>query len=95
MVLSINLVQVAPGRMYCKVNYMFSVSNEYILFPEAPIILWEASTEGAAIVRVLWSRSCSYIIFVLDENSTVHMWDLLRNDAEPMTSDMLSQGGRR
>ena len=54
---------------------------------DTPVLTWATSTQGAAIRRVLWSRSCTYIIFVLDDNATLHMWDLLRNDAEPMTSD--------
>ncbi|XP_067932358.1 cytoplasmic dynein 2 intermediate chain 1-like [Watersipora subatra] len=63
----------------------------YHLASESPIIVWENSTGGAAIRRVLWSRNCSYILFVLDSKSTIHMWDLLRNDAEPMTSDSMSR----
>lgn len=62
------------------------------MFIESPMIVWESSTSGAAITRLLWSRSCAYIIFVLDANSVIYMWDLLRNDAEPMTSDNLATG---
>lgn len=62
---------------------------------ESPIITWESATNGAAVRRVLWSRNCAYIIFVLDANSTIHMWDLLRNDAEPMTSDQVIENGKR
>ncbi|KAF6029361.1 hypothetical protein EB796_012331 [Bugula neritina] len=61
------------------------------LSAESPIIIWETSTNGSAIRKVLWSRSCAYIIFVLDSNSIVHMWDLLRNDAEPMASEQVSE----
>jgi len=62
---------------------------------ESPIIIWETSTNGSAIRKVLWSRSCAYIIFVLDSNSIVHMWDLLRNDAEPMASEQVSEANSR
>jgi len=67
----------------------------HVFAVESPIIIWETSTNGSAIRKVLWSRSCAYIIFVLDSNSIVHMWDLLRNDAEPMASEQVSEANSR
>ena len=62
---------------------------------ESPIITWESATNGAAVSRVLWSKNCAYIIFVLDADSRIHMWDLLRNDAEPMTSDQVVENDKK
>jgi WD40 repeat protein len=51
---------------------------------EHPLISWTRSTRGRAVEQVLWSSHRPGVFIVLDEASTIHLWDLLECDAAPV-----------
>eukprot|EP00118_Oscarella_pearsei_P012676 m.95335 g.95335 ORF g.95335 m.95335 type:complete len:994 (+) comp36846_c0_seq5:51-3032(+) len=53
---------------------------------EHPVLCWNDSTRGISVNRVRWSRSRPHVFYVLDEASTLYVWDLKTSDATPLIS---------
>ncbi|XP_067686428.1 cytoplasmic dynein 2 intermediate chain 1-like isoform X2 [Haliotis asinina] len=59
---------------------------------EHPLLSWPVFSGGRAVRCVRWSRSRPAVFFVLDEDSMVHVFDLLENDSSPVSRDQISPG---
>ncbi|XP_031556778.1 WD repeat-containing protein 60-like isoform X2 [Actinia tenebrosa] len=64
----------------------------YNLTNELPLNTWTHSTQGSSILSVQWSNSIPSMFFVLDANSTLYIWDLLKTDSEPVAIEKVKQG---
>lgn len=64
----------------------------YNLKNEMPLLSWSASTGGSGILSVKWSRSRPSVFYVLDANSNLHIWDLLKSDQGPLAVEKFKHG---
>ncbi|NWU64017.1 WDR60 protein, partial [Pterocles burchelli] len=51
---------------------------------EYPLMQWNDSTDGQAIVALQWALTRPAVFFVLDASSNIYIWDLLENDLLPV-----------
>ncbi|KAL6097721.1 dync2i1 [Pungitius sinensis] len=56
---------------------------------EHPVAEWRNSTAGEPVVSLHWTRTRPAVFCVLDAASTLHVWDLLKNDAEPVVTERM------
>ncbi|KAK9396101.1 WD repeat-containing protein 60 [Crotalus adamanteus] len=51
---------------------------------ELPLMQWNNSTAGQAVITLQWALTRPAVFFVLDATSVVYIWDLLENDLSPV-----------
>ncbi|XP_058035728.1 cytoplasmic dynein 2 intermediate chain 1 isoform X3 [Ahaetulla prasina] len=51
---------------------------------ELPLMQWNNSTAGQAVIALQWALTRPAVFFVLDATSVVYIWDLLENDLSPV-----------
>ncbi|XP_054246068.1 cytoplasmic dynein 2 intermediate chain 1 isoform X2 [Indicator indicator] len=51
---------------------------------EYPLMQWNDSTNGQAIIALQWALTRPAVFFVLDASSNIYIWDLLENDLLPV-----------
>lgn len=51
---------------------------------EHPLLQWNGSTHGQAVIALQWALTRPAVFFVLDASSTIYIWDLLENDLSPV-----------
>ncbi|KAK5849559.1 hypothetical protein PBY51_013885 [Eleginops maclovinus] len=56
---------------------------------EQPVSEWRNSTAGEPVVSLQWNQTRPSVFCVLDGASNLHIWDLLRNDTQPMVTERL------
>ncbi|XP_068566035.1 cytoplasmic dynein 2 intermediate chain 1 isoform X2 [Cebidichthys violaceus] len=56
---------------------------------EHPVAEWTNGTAGEPVVSLQWTQTRPTVFCVLDAASTLHMWDLLKNDAEPVVTERM------
>lgn len=56
---------------------------------EQPVAEWKSSTAGEALVSLQWHQTRSAVFCALDAASTLHIWDLMRSDAEPVVTERM------
>ncbi|XP_062415042.1 cytoplasmic dynein 2 intermediate chain 1 isoform X2 [Pungitius pungitius] len=56
---------------------------------EHPVAEWKNGTAGEPVVSLRWTRTRPAVFCVLDAASTLHVWDLLKNDAEPVVTERM------
>ncbi|KAJ7386827.1 hypothetical protein OS493_006857 [Desmophyllum pertusum] len=93
-----NLVNIAsldlsPWQLPCMLAgsedgnlWLFNLKNEL------PLLSWSTSTGGSGILSVQWSRSKPSVFYVLDSNSNLHIWDLLKSDQGPVSVETFKHG---
>lgn len=54
---------------------------------EQPVAEWKNGTSGEAVVSLQWSQTRPTVFCVLDAASNLHVWDLLKNDTEPVVTE--------
>ncbi|XP_028290803.1 WD repeat-containing protein 60 isoform X3 [Gouania willdenowi] len=54
---------------------------------EQPVAQWTNSTAGEPVVSLQWSNTRPSVFCVLDAASNIHIWDLSKNDAEPVFTE--------
>lgn len=54
------------------------------LMSELPLLQWDHSTEGHAIVGLHWSLTRPAMFLVQDDTSSLYIWDLLKSDLGPV-----------
>ncbi|XP_029955791.1 WD repeat-containing protein 60 isoform X2 [Salarias fasciatus] len=59
----------------------------HVVSQERPVAEWENSTSGEPVVSLQWASTRPAVFCVLDAGSNLHIWDLLKNDAEPVISE--------
>jgi len=82
----ITAIDLSPWQLPCMLLgsetgnlWLFNLKNEF------PLLSWPSSTSGSAILSVRWSHSRPSVFFVLDSQSNLHVWDLLKSDQGPIT----------
>ncbi|XP_040921193.1 cytoplasmic dynein 2 intermediate chain 1 isoform X2 [Toxotes jaculatrix] len=56
---------------------------------EQPVAEWKNSTSGEPVVSLQWAQTRPAVFCVLDAASSVHVWDLLKNDTEPVVTERM------
>lgn len=56
---------------------------------EQPVAEWKNSTAGEPVVSLQWAQTRPTVFCVLDAASHLHIWDLLKNDAEPVVTERM------
>ncbi|KAM8822492.1 cytoplasmic dynein 2 intermediate chain 1 isoform 2-T2 [Spinachia spinachia] len=56
---------------------------------EHPVAEWKNGAAGEAVVSLHWTQTRPAVFCVLDAASTLHIWDLLKNDAEPVVTERM------
>ncbi|XP_023275838.1 WD repeat-containing protein 60 [Seriola lalandi dorsalis] len=57
---------------------------------EQPVAEWKNSTAGEAVVSLQWTQTRPTVFCVLDAVSNLHIWDLMKNDTEPVVTERMS-----
>ncbi|CAG5896061.1 unnamed protein product [Menidia menidia] len=57
---------------------------------EQPVAEWRNSTAGEPVVSLQWSLTRSAVFCVLDAASNLHIWDLLKEDGQPVVTERIS-----
>ncbi|XP_018550898.1 cytoplasmic dynein 2 intermediate chain 1 isoform X1 [Lates calcarifer] len=58
---------------------------------EQPVAEWQNSTAGEAVVSLQWAQTRPAVFCVLDAASNLHIWDLVKNDTEPVVTERMSE----
>ncbi|XP_019127161.2 WD repeat-containing protein 60 isoform X2 [Larimichthys crocea] len=56
---------------------------------EQPVAEWKNSTAGEPVVALQWAQTRPTVFCVLDAASNLHVWDLLKNDTEPVITERI------
>ncbi|KAM9839249.1 cytoplasmic dynein 2 intermediate chain 1 [Aulostomus maculatus] len=56
---------------------------------EQPVAEWNNTTSGQPVVALQWNQTRPTVFCVLDAASNLHIWDLLKNEAEPVVSEQM------
>ncbi|XP_068437501.1 cytoplasmic dynein 2 intermediate chain 1 isoform X1 [Clinocottus analis] len=56
---------------------------------ERPVAEWKSGTAEEPVVSLQWTQTRPTVFCVLDAASTLHIWDLLQNDAEPVVTERM------
>ncbi|XP_029314047.1 LOW QUALITY PROTEIN: WD repeat-containing protein 60 [Cottoperca gobio] len=56
---------------------------------EQPVAEWRNGTAGEPVVSLQWAQTRPTVFCVLDAASNLHIWDLLKNDAEPVATERM------
>ncbi|CAK6969284.1 cytoplasmic dynein 2 intermediate chain 1 isoform X2 [Scomber scombrus] len=54
---------------------------------EQPVAEWKNGTAGEPVVSLQWAQTRPTVFCVLDATSNLHIWDLLKNDTEPVVTE--------
>ncbi|XP_041823466.1 cytoplasmic dynein 2 intermediate chain 1 isoform X2 [Melanotaenia boesemani] len=57
---------------------------------EQPVAEWRSSTAGNPVVSLQWAQTRPTVFCVLDAASNLHIWDLLKNDAQPVVTERMN-----
>ncbi|XP_038585635.1 cytoplasmic dynein 2 intermediate chain 1 isoform X2 [Micropterus salmoides] len=57
---------------------------------EQPLTEWKNSTAGEPVVSLQWAQTRPAVFCVLDAASNLHIWDLLKNDREPVVTESMN-----
>nr|XP_014353297.1 PREDICTED: WD repeat-containing protein 60 [Latimeria chalumnae] len=104
-----DIIQLAPPQMLnirflpCDPNH-FIVGTDMVgcsdgsirvheMNTEYPTMQWRDSTDGQPIIAMQWSLTRPAVFFVLDAVSTIHVWDLLENDLQPVSKECVQTDG--
>ncbi|XP_074477820.1 cytoplasmic dynein 2 intermediate chain 1 isoform X2 [Sebastes fasciatus] len=56
---------------------------------EHPVAEWRNGTAGEPVVSLQWTQTRPAVFCVLDAASNLHIWDLLKNDTEPVVTERM------
>ncbi|XP_059182754.1 cytoplasmic dynein 2 intermediate chain 1 isoform X2 [Centropristis striata] len=56
---------------------------------EQPVAEWKNSPASEPVVSLQWTQTRPSVFCVLDAASNLHIWDLLKNDTEPVVTEKL------
>ncbi|XP_063992285.1 cytoplasmic dynein 2 intermediate chain 1 [Diachasmimorpha longicaudata] len=74
------------GQPYFLVGFSDGTLRLYSSTIEKPLVQLKNSNSTAPIKIIQWSRSKPFTIYVLDDKSNIHIWDLSRSDILPLYS---------
>lgn len=91
--MNIAAIDLSPWQLPCMLAgsddgslWLFNLKNA------TPLLSWSASTGGNGILSLQWSRSKPSVFYVLDSNSNLHVWDLLKSDQGPVAVETFKHG---
>ncbi|XP_072307063.1 cytoplasmic dynein 2 intermediate chain 1 isoform X2 [Eucyclogobius newberryi] len=58
---------------------------------EKPLIEWRDGCAGHSVVSVQWSLTRPAVFIVLDAASNIYLWDLLKNETEPVITERMGK----
>ncbi|XP_010084997.1 PREDICTED: WD repeat-containing protein 60 [Pterocles gutturalis] len=83
--ISINAIDFFPfGKPLFLVGCSDGSIRLHQMTSEYPLMQWNDSTNGQAIVALQWALTRPAVFFVLDASSNIYIWDLLENDLLPV-----------
>uniref|UniRef100_A0A3Q0SFI8 WD repeat domain 60 n=1 Tax=Amphilophus citrinellus TaxID=61819 RepID=A0A3Q0SFI8_AMPCI len=59
---------------------------------DQPVAQWNNSTSGEPVVSLQWAQTRPSVFCVLDAASNLHIWDLLKNDTQPVVTERMTNG---
>ncbi|XP_029978971.1 WD repeat-containing protein 60 isoform X2 [Sphaeramia orbicularis] len=62
----------------------------HVVSYEQPLTEWNNLTAGEPVVSVQWAQTRSTVFCVLDAASNFHIWDLLKNETEPVVTERIN-----
>ncbi|CAI5672986.1 unnamed protein product [Oreochromis niloticus] len=57
---------------------------------EQPVAQWKNSTAGEPVVSLQWAQTRATVFCVLDAACNLHIWDLLKDDTQPVVTERMS-----
>ncbi|KAK2886574.1 cytoplasmic dynein 2 intermediate chain 1 [Channa argus] len=57
---------------------------------EQPVAEWKSSIAGEPVVSLQWALTRPTVFCVLDAASNLHIWDLLKNETEPVVTERMN-----
>lgn len=78
---SLSLFQVGCGNGSIRLH---AVSHEQ------PVAQWKNSTAGEPVVSLQWAQTRATVFCVLDAACNLHIWDLLKDDTQPVVTERMS-----
>ncbi|XP_038153811.1 cytoplasmic dynein 2 intermediate chain 1 isoform X2 [Cyprinodon tularosa] len=60
---------------------------------EQPVAEWKNSTAGEPVISAQWAQTRPAIFSVLDAASNLHIWDMMKDDAQPLITKKMSTDG--
>ncbi|XP_068002127.1 cytoplasmic dynein 2 intermediate chain 1 isoform X1 [Melanerpes formicivorus] len=83
--ISINAIDFSPfGKPLFLVGCSDGSIRLHQMTSEHPLMQWNDSTNGQAIIALQWALTRPAVFFVLDASSNIYIWDLLENDLLPV-----------
>lgn len=86
-------IDLSPWQLPCLLSgsengnlWLFTLKNEF------PLLSWPSSTSGSEILSIQWSHSRPSVFYVLDSQSNLHVWDLLKSDKGPVAVEKVKHG---
>ncbi|XP_047468098.1 cytoplasmic dynein 2 intermediate chain 1 isoform X2 [Mugil cephalus] len=56
---------------------------------EQPVAEWKDGTAGEAVISLQWTQTRPTVFCVLDAASNLHIWDLLKDDTQPVVTERM------
>ncbi|XP_022369625.1 WD repeat-containing protein 60 isoform X1 [Enhydra lutris kenyoni] len=60
------------------------------LTSERPVLQWDGSTDGHAVIGLHWSLTRPAVFLAQDDTSCIYVWDLLGSDLGPVAKQLIS-----
>ncbi|XP_029001560.1 cytoplasmic dynein 2 intermediate chain 1 [Betta splendens] len=57
---------------------------------EQPVTEWKSSTAAEPVLLLQWAQTRPTVFCVLDAASTLHIWDLLKDETEPVVTERIA-----
>ncbi|XP_026148002.1 WD repeat-containing protein 60 isoform X2 [Mastacembelus armatus] len=57
---------------------------------EQPVAEWKNSTAGEPVVSLQWAQTRPTVFCVVDAASNLHIWDLLKNETDPVVTERMN-----
>lgn len=54
---------------------------------DQPVAEWMNSTAGEPVISLQWTQTRPAVFCVLDAASNLHIWDMLKDDAQPVLTE--------
>ncbi|KAG7224985.1 hypothetical protein INR49_014902 [Caranx melampygus] len=87
----VNLIHFSPFRQnFFLVGCADGSIRLHSVSHEQPVAEWRNSTAGESVVSLQWTQTRPTVFCVLDAASNLHIWDLMKNDTEPVVTERMS-----
>ncbi|XP_011487298.1 WD repeat-containing protein 60 isoform X2 [Oryzias latipes] len=84
-------IHFSPFRPDCfLVGCMDGSIRMHTVSRERPVAEWSGSTAGEPVLSVEWAQTRPTVFCVLDAASNLQIWDLMKNEAQPVITERMS-----